>query len=74
MGTKGTLLLITDIPSHPVLGGDTQFLKIELYGMFSSENGKWAKKEFFTLETITTPATGTTKNMSLIPTGLGVQK
>lgn len=36
--------------------------------------GSGQKSEFFSLETINAPATGTTNNMSLIRTRLGVQK
>lgn len=42
-GTDGTLLLFIDTPPITVLSPYTKFLKIELYGMFSSENGKWGK-------------------------------
>lgn len=39
--------------------------------MFSSENGKWVKNGFFSIENINAPVTGIINNMSFISTGLG---
>lgn len=46
VGADGTLLLLRDISLIKVLSEYTALFKIELYGMFSCENGKWVKINF----------------------------